>query len=102
MIQYYCNGKVGICENDMMCNTCEFYDHSGGRYIKVSENPYWDRISEMAKKQRAKGMATYGQGLEDNPMAILDRLIYLQEELIDALMYLEHCKEWLREKEAET
>jgi hypothetical protein len=49
----------------------------------------------MAEKQRAKGMKTYGQGLEDNPMKIIERLEYLEEELIDGLYYIEHVKEWL-------
>jgi hypothetical protein len=43
-------------------------------------------------------MKTYGQGLESNPMPIEMRLTYLQEELIDGLMYIEHIKEWLNGK----
>ena len=58
-------------------------------------NPYWERICKLSEKQRAKGMETYGQGLESNPMSIDERLTYLQEELVDALMYIEHIKEWL-------
>jgi hypothetical protein len=61
----------------------------------MSNNPYWERICGMAEKQRAKGMKTYGQGLEDNPMKIIKRLEYLEEELIDGLYYIEHVKEWL-------
>ena len=59
-------------------------------------NPYWERISAIADRQRAKGMATYGQGLESNPAAIMTRLEYLEEELIDGLMYIEWIKEWLK------
>lgn len=58
-------------------------------------NPYWERICRMAEKQRAKGINTYGQGLEDNPMKIIERLEYLEEELIDGLYYIEHIKEGL-------
>lgn len=61
------------------------------------DNPYWERIEALAKRQRAKGMETYGQGLEDNPMSIIERLEYLEEELIDGLYYIEHIKEWLDE-----
>lgn len=57
-------------------------------------NPYWERIQVISATQRAKGMSVYGQGLEDNPAPIYDRLIAIEEELIDALMYLE----WLKEK----
>lgn len=62
------------------------------------ENPYWDRITEIADRQRAKGIATYGQGLEqfDAPNAV-KRIEYIEEELIDALMYLEWAKEKLKE-----
>ena len=60
-------------------------------------NPYWERICAVAERQRAKGMDTYGQGLEDNPLSIEERLTYLEEELIDGLYYIEHVKEWLRE-----
>ena len=62
----------------------------------TDNNPYWERICNMAEKQRAKGMKTYGKGLEDNPLTIVERLEYLQEELIDSLMYIEHIKEWLK------
>ena len=98
---YFCNGKNGICENDMFCNTCEFFNGSGGRYIHSSENPYWKRICALSDKQRAKGMETYGQGLEMNPMSISERLTYLEEELIDALMYCEHIRAWIDEMKGE-
>lgn len=57
-------------------------------------NPYWERICKLADKQRAKGMETYGQGLESNPAAIRERIKHLQEELIDGLMYCE----WINDK----
>lgn len=63
----------------------------------MDRNPYWERICALSEKQRAKGIETYGQGLESNPMAIKDRLEYLEEELIDGLMYIEHIKAWLME-----
>ena len=44
---------------------------------------------------REKGIAEYGQGLERNPADIVTRLNYLEEELIDALMYIEWAKEYL-------
>ena len=64
---------------------------------KESENPYWQRITALADKQRAKGMSKYGQGLEANPSDILARINHLQEELIDGLMYCEWIKEWMQE-----
>jgi hypothetical protein len=60
-------------------------------------NPYWERICKLSDKQRAKGMETYGQGLEMNPLTIMERLTYLEEELIDGLMYIEHIKAWIED-----
>ena len=54
---------------------------------------YWDNICTMQEKQTAKGLATYGQTLEENTeLSMTERLTYLEEELIDALMYIEHIK----------
>ena len=61
----------------------------------TAENPYWKAIEAISERQRAKGMQTYGQGLEMNPMGIIDRLTYLEEELIDGLFYIEHIKNFL-------
>jgi hypothetical protein len=61
------------------------------------ENPYWKAIEALAEKQRAKGTSKYGQGLEMNPMEIIERLTYLEEELVDGLFYIEHIKAWLKE-----
>lgn len=60
-------------------------------------NPYWERITRLSDKQRAKGMETYGQGLESNPAALIERIEHLQEELIDGLMYCEWIKDKLTE-----
>ena len=65
-------------------------------------NPYWERICQLSSKQREKGLKTYGQGLEMNPLTIMERLTYLEEELIDGLMYIEHIKAWLCESKGET
>jgi hypothetical protein len=69
-----------------------------GETVEVSCNPYWGRICAIAEKQREKGMDTYGQGLEDNPAEMMERIEHLQEELIDGLMYCEWIKEKLLEK----
>lgn len=55
---------------------------------------YWDKISEMQRKQTEKGIKTYGQTIEENTApTIEERLTMLEEELIDALMYVEWIKE---------
>lgn len=54
---------------------------------------YRDKIVEMIDRQRAKGLKKYGQTLEDNTTLTTDqRIEHAQEELIDALQYLEHLK----------
>ena len=58
-------------------------------------NPYWENIEAIAARQRQKGIDTYGQGLEANPADIMIRMTYLEEELVDALMYIEWAKEYL-------
>jgi hypothetical protein len=64
----------------------------------IPRNPYWDNIQQIANNQRSKGMNTYGQGLEHNSeLSTEETLVYLQEELIDALMYIEHIKSKLKE-----
>lgn len=57
---------------------------------------YWKRICKIQAKQTEKGKKKYGKPLEyANEMTMLERLEYLEEELIDGLMYVEHIKEYL-------
>ena len=58
-------------------------------------NPYWQNIQAIADRQRQKGIDTYGQGLEENQADMVTRLTYLEEELIDALMYIEWAKDYI-------
>ena len=58
-------------------------------------NPYWQNIQAIADRQRKKGIDTYGQGLEENQADIITRLTYLEEELVDALMYIEWAKDYI-------
>lgn len=62
-------------------------------------NPYWNNICAIAKRQRDKGMRTYGKGLEDNHADMIERIQHLEEELVDALMYCEWIKEQIGGKE---
>lgn len=60
---------------------------------------YWQNITDIYKTQRAKGLATYGQTLEENEADIIVRLQAIEEELVDALMYIEWIKEVVARKE---
>lgn len=62
----------------------------------MTDNPYWENICAIAERQRAKGIATYGQGIEMNPADVVARIEHLQEELVDALMYCEWIKDAVR------
>jgi hypothetical protein len=67
--------------------------------MALMDNKYWGNICAIAEKQRAKGIATYGTGIEDNPADIITRIEYLEEELVDALMYCEWVKDYIRRAE---
>lgn len=58
---------------------------------------YWDRITAIYNRQLEKGLKKYGLPLEDNPASIDTRIRYIEEELVDALMYIEWIKDNVRE-----
>lgn len=60
----------------------------------MDKDIYWARVTEVYRHQRNKGLAKYGFPLEDNSASIVERLNHIEEELVDALMYIE----WLKEK----
>lgn len=69
------------------------------KHLQMDEEPpessgrYWRNICGINAKQEAKGRAKYGQSLEDNTtLSTVQRIEHAQEELIDALKYLEHLK----------
>ena len=102
MEEFFCFGKNDFCDHSCNCSkSCEFFDGNSGEYREFKESPYWERICKLSERQRAKGIKTYGQGLENNPMGIVGRLTYLEEELVDALMYCEWIKDKLAELEGE-
>lgn len=92
-------GAVEFCRD---CVPIRKKEWVASKWEEVTDrNPYWERICKIAEKQRAKGMETYGKGLEDNPLTIAERLTYLEEELVDGLMYIEHIKARLIEMEGD-
>jgi len=86
-----CKHFDGFPKDNVVCSECSIVD--GHSLWEPKVNPYWERITKLAERQRAKGMSKYGYGLEMNPADILERINHLQEELIDALMYCEWIKE---------
>lgn len=54
---------------------------------------YWRNICGINARQEKKGVEKYGQRLEENTtLSTVQRIEHAQEELIDALKYLEHLK----------
>ena len=86
-------------EFETPCLACKYNNGYEDNFVPrdTTEKPeYWSNICEMQKRQTEKGIKTYGQTLEDNQdMNIIQRLEYLEEELIDGLMYIEHIKDKL-------
>ena len=54
---------------------------------------YKDNIVKLIDKQILKGKENYGHTLDEKPLQILDAINNIQEELIDALFYLENLKD---------
>ena len=47
---FYCNGKKGFCECDILCADCRCYDNTGGQHITTNA----DRIRAMSDEELAK------------------------------------------------
>ena len=59
----------------------------------MSNISYRQNIIDKIDQQIAKGKSKYGQVLEDNDLTMDEKLDHLQEELVDALFYIEHLRE---------
>lgn len=64
------------------------------------ESKYRENILAIMDRQQEKGVKKYGSLLEDNDLGNVERIEYLQEELVDALQYCEHIKDRFRTVEA--
>lgn len=54
---------------------------------------YKENIIKMMNKQIMKGKENYGHTLDESPLNTIDSINNAQEELIDALFYLENLKD---------
>ena len=95
------NCRFGILSaSDFPCFIC-YGENMWKSHEPGKQNPYWERITAIAEQQRAKGMSKYGVGLENNTADATERVRHIQEELIDALMYLTWLEESLKAGEAD-
>jgi hypothetical protein len=56
-------------------------------------DPVVERIIEKFKKRSEVGQRKYGTTLEANNLPFLDWVTHMQEELMDAILYLEKMKQ---------
>ena len=54
---------------------------------------YKENIVKLIDKQILKGKENYGHTLDEKPLQVLDAINNIQEELIDALFYLENLRD---------
>ena len=66
------------------CPRCSVIENKQDRIVNKVINSY-RRRSEI-------GMRKYGTTLDDNPIKVLEWLQHLQEELMDATLYIEKLK----------
>lgn len=89
--------------NEIFCGIDEktlkerIQEYFAEKELQTSDAPpagaYWRNICGINARQEAKGVEKYGQRLEENTtLSTAQRIEHAQEELIDALKYLEHLK----------
>ena len=56
------------------------------------KDPVVQRVIDLFAKRSRVGMVKYGVSMQDNPLPTLAWLQHVQEELMDAILYLERLK----------
>ena len=56
-------------------------------------DPVVERVVDKLKQRSDVGYKKYGITLDDDPSKVVDWLNHLQEELMDAVLYLQKAKE---------
>ena len=62
-------------------------------------DPVVERVVDKFVSRSDIGFAKYGITLDDDPSMVVDWLNHLQEELMDAVLYLQKAKETYAKKE---
>lgn len=73
-------------------DVCEIIDEQEEVDVVPIGDVYWQEVTVVANRQREKGIKTYGHGLEADTQDVFGRLDYIEEELVDALVYLRHLR----------
>lgn len=61
-------------------------------YVKKQEDNVVNSVLEAYKKRSNEGIRKYGTTLDRNDLNVLEWLQHLQEELMDATLYIETLK----------
>jgi len=61
------------------------------------KDKYVERVVEKFEKRSRVGIEKYGTTLERKDLILMDWLIHLQEELMDATLYIERLKDEVKE-----
>jgi len=56
------------------------------------QDPIVESVKEQFDQRSIDGIAKYGTTLNDNPLTRMQWLQHLQEELMDAVLYIERIK----------
>ena len=62
-------------------------------------DPVVERVVDKFVSRSDVGFANYGVTLDDDPSKVVDWLNHLQEELMDAVLYLQKAKETYAKEE---
>lgn len=93
---FYCNGKQGICDCDILCADCKFYDDKGGKDVQTNA----DRIRAMSDEELARFFA---DKIENEYILSQKRLGYSEHTLtatqIEAIRHNCYCiwMKWLKQ-----
>lgn len=65
--------------------------------MNIMQDKIVEKVIQKLKTRSEAGIAKYNTTLEDNDLPLLDWLNHLQEELLDAVNYIEKLKELYRD-----
>jgi len=70
----------------------EKYNYAMMTNMAKIEDPVVQRVIDLFAKRSQVGMRKYGISMQDNPLPVLAWIQHSQEELMDAILYLERLK----------
>lgn len=89
---FYCNGKKDMCDCDILCADCDFYDNTGGKKFQTNA----DRIRAMSDEELATFLECFGLCHYCTEHHRLGDLRVYQDEKCDERCE-QHCLEWLQQ-----